>query len=56
MAQVQYLGFMPAKKYLLTLTQEERQQLEKIAGSNHRSVREKTRARILLLAAIPGSQ
>ncbi len=41
---------MPAKKYLVALTPEERQQLEKIAGSNHRSVREKTRARILLLA------
>ena len=41
---------MPTKKYLVTLTQEERQQLEGAAGSNHRSVREKTRARILLLA------
>ena len=41
---------MPAKKHLVTLTQQERQQLQKIAGSNHHSVREKTRARILLLA------
>ncbi len=41
---------MPAKKYRVALTQEERQQLEKVALSNHRSVREKTRARILLLA------
>ncbi len=50
MAQVRYLGFMPAKKYRVALTQEERQQLQKIAGSNRRSIREKTRARILLLA------
>lgn len=41
---------MPAKKYLVALTQEERQQLQKVAQSNRRSVREKTRARILLLA------
>ena len=50
MSPVRYLGFMPAKKYFVALTPQERQQLEKIAGSNHRSVREKTRARILLLA------
>jgi len=54
MTQVRYLGFMPAKKYLVTLTQEERQQLQKIAQSNHHSVREKTRARILLLADTHG--
>jgi hypothetical protein len=41
---------MPAKKYRVALTQEERQQLQKIASSNHHSVREKTRARVLLLA------
>jgi len=41
---------MPAKKYLIALTQEERQQLEKVARSNRRSIREKTRARTLLLA------
>ncbi len=41
---------MPAKKYRVALTQEERQQLQKVAQSNRRSVREKTRARILLLA------
>jgi hypothetical protein len=45
---------MPAKKYLVALTQEESQQLQKIAQSNHRSVREKTRARILLLAGTNG--
>ena len=50
MAPVRYLGFMPAKKYRVALTQEERQQLEKVARSNRRSIREKTRARILLLA------
>jgi hypothetical protein len=49
-APVRYLSFMPAKKYRVALTPEERQQLQKIAQSNHRSVREKTRARILLLA------
>ncbi len=54
MTQVRYLEFMPAKKYLVALTQEERQQLQKIAGSNHHSVREKTRARILLLADTNG--
>ena len=40
---------MPAKKYLIALTQEEHQQLEKVARSNRHSIREKTRARILLL-------
>ena len=54
MTQVRYLEFMPAKKYLVALTQEERQQLQKIAQSNHHSVREKTRARILLLADTNG--
>ena len=41
---------MPAKKYLVALTPQERQQLEQVAGSNRRSIREKTRARVLLLA------
>jgi len=41
---------MPIKKYLVALADEERQQLETIARSNRRSLREKTRARILLLA------
>lgn len=42
---------MPAKKkYIVALTAAERQQLEKLCRSGRRSVREKTRARILLLA------
>ena len=41
---------MSAKKYIVTLNEEERAALEKVAPSTHRSVREKTRARILLLA------
>jgi len=41
---------MPAKKYFVKLSPEEREQLEKASRSNRRSVREKTRARILLLA------
>ncbi len=41
---------MSAKKYIVTLNQEERAALEKVAHSTHCSVREKTRARILLLA------
>lgn len=42
--------FMLTQKYIVTLNDEERQQLVTIARSNRRSVREKTRARILLLA------
>jgi len=41
---------MPAKKYLVNLTDEERATLEKAVRSHHRSGREKSRARILLLA------
>ena len=41
---------MPVKKNIVTLSVEERQQLEKVARSGQRSVREKTRARILLLS------
>jgi hypothetical protein len=41
---------MPAKKYIVKLSPEERKQLEKASQANRRSVREKTRARILLLA------
>jgi hypothetical protein len=44
------LGCMPAKKYIVTLNEEERQQLEKASQSNRRSVHEKTCTRILLLA------
>ena len=41
-------GGMPAKKHLVKLSSGERAQLEKVSQSNRRSVREKTRARILL--------
>lgn len=41
---------MPAKKYHVALTAEERQQAEIVARSNKRSLRERIRARILLLA------
>jgi len=39
---------MSAKKHIIALNEQEREQLEKIARSNHRSIREKTRARVLL--------
>jgi len=41
---------MPRKKHLVELSQEERSGLEKVARSNRASIREKTRARILLLS------
>ncbi len=41
---------MPVKKYVVTLSEEQRQQLERAAASNKNSVRERRRARILLLA------
>jgi putative transposase len=41
---------MSAKKYIVTLNEEDRAALKKVARSTHHSVREKTRARILLLA------
>jgi hypothetical protein len=41
---------MPAKKYIVKMSPEEREQLQKASQSNRRSLREKTRARILLLA------
>lgn len=40
---------MSAKKNIVSLSEEERAALEKISLSPRRSVREKTRARILLL-------
>jgi len=40
---------MSAKKHIIALNEQERDQLEKVARSNRRSIREKTRARILLL-------
>ena len=39
---------MSAKKHIIVLNEQEREQLEKMARSNQRSIREKTRARILL--------
>lgn len=41
---------MPAKKYVIRLSVEERAALEKVSASNHRSIREKLRARVLLLS------
>ena len=41
---------MPKKQHRITLSCEERDRLEKISRSNHASIREKTRARILCLA------
>lgn len=41
---------MPAKQYLIQLSPDERAQLEKESSNPRRSVREKTRARILLLS------
>lgn len=41
---------MPAKKYVVTLCDQQRQELERVAASNKRPLRERTRARILLLA------
>ena len=41
---------MPAKKYIIALTPEERQQIEIVARSYRYSERERSRAKILLLA------
>ncbi len=41
---------MPAKKYYVTLTAQQRQQCEVVARSYKHSDRERKRARILLLA------
>ena len=42
---------MPAKKHAVTLTKEQRLELERAARSNKRPLRERQRARILLAAA-----
>ncbi len=47
---------MATKKHIIALNEQEREQLEKVARSNHRSIREKTRARILLLTDTNGSR
>lgn len=41
---------MPKKQHIVTLSEPERKQLQKLSRSNHHSIREKTRARILLLS------
>ena len=41
---------MPAKKYVVQLTPEQRQQLDRVVTSNKTSVRQRTHARILLAA------
>ena len=41
---------MPAKRYLVTLTSEERDHLARLVSAGRRSVRAVTRARVLLLA------
>lgn len=41
---------MPRKKYIISLTSEERQQIEIVARSYRHSARERSRAKILLLA------
>lgn len=43
---------MPRKQHLVNLSLEERVGLQKISRSNHHSIREKTRARILLLSDV----
>lgn len=39
---------MPAKQFIIQLSSEDRAELEQVSQSNRRSVREKTRARLLL--------
>lgn len=43
---------MPKKKNLVHLSEPEREQLQKLSRSNHHSMREKTRARVLLLSDV----
>ena len=47
---------MPAKKYTVTLTSEQRQQVEIVARSYKHSELERKRARVLLLADTPAEQ
>jgi transposase len=47
---------MPAKKYIVQLSEEERAALGKVSQSNRHSIREKTRARILLDSDISHSR
>lgn len=43
---------MSSKKHIIALSEAEREELEKVSGSHRHSMREKTRARILLLSDI----
>jgi hypothetical protein len=47
---------MSVKKNIVTLSVTEREELEKVGRSNHRSIREKRRARMLLSADVNGSR
>jgi len=47
---------MSAKKNSVVLSSTEREELEKVSRSNHHSIREKKRARILLLADVSYSR
>lgn len=47
---------MPRKQHLINLSREERAGLQKISRSNRHSIREKTRARILLLSDLSCSR
>ncbi len=47
---------MSAKKNIVSLSSTQREDLEKVSRSNHRSIREKKRARILLLADVSCSR
>jgi len=47
---------MPTKKHLVNLSAAERSGLEKVSHSNRASMREKTRARILLLSDLNASR
>jgi len=47
---------MSSKKSIVVLSSTEREELEKVSRSNHRSIREKNRARMLLLADVSCSR
>ncbi len=47
---------MSAKKNIVVLSSTEREELEKVSRSKHRSIREKNRARMLLLADVSCSR
>ena len=47
---------MSARKNIVALSSTEREELDKVSRSNHRSIREKNRSRILLLADVSCSR